>query len=81
MKKLILVVLVIVVLSIGVVTIAGAANTPTLDDGGAQAGMQSIDAGIATTAVDVSSSYSVSSMYGEHGMCDRNDSTETGAAY
>ena len=79
MKKLLLIALVLVVLSIGVVTIAGATSAPVT--GGAQAGVQSIDSGAATAAIDVSGSDSMSSVYIMHGWCDHGDSADSAASY
>ena len=79
MKKLLLVALVLVLLSIGVVTIAGAASTPLT--GGAQAGVQSIDNGASSTAIDVSASDSVMSVFSNHGFCDHGDSADSAASY
>ncbi len=80
MRKLLLVVLVLALLSIGLVTIAGAASTPAVDGGGAQAGLQSAGAGFVPAAVDVSSPYSISLSSG-HGLCDHGDSADSSASY
>ena len=79
MKKLLLVAVVLVVLSIGIVTIAGAASAPVT--GGAQAGVQMSDSGTASAVIDVGATDSMSNVYSDHGLCDHGDSADSAASY
>ena len=74
MKKLILILFVLVVLSVGVVTVALAANAPTVSQ--VHDAVQSTDGVSTSSVVNVSDSDSSVSTFssGHHGMCDGGES-------